>query len=124
MGAPLRTKLQLAYAQRLEVVNPPPEVAGAVADLQGAEQAGVLVFVRTSDDVRRHAAALAAAAEEPSGLAWAAYPKRSSGVETDITRDRGWDALRDAGLRPVRQVAIDDTWSALRFRRPKHAGQR
>ena len=50
------------------------------------------------------------------GLLWFSYPKKSSKVETDITRDVGWDALGSTGLRPVTQVAIDDTWSALRFR--------
>ncbi len=54
--------------------------------------------------------------------AWAAYPKKTSGIDTDITRDHGWEALNAAGLRPVRQIAIDDTWSALRFRRPEHVG--
>ena len=90
--------------------------------LSGPERAGVLAFVTTSGDVATHANALAKAAAEPTGLAWAAYPKKSSGIETDITRDHGWDALHEAGLRPVRQVAIDDTWSALRFRRIEHVG--
>ncbi len=50
------------------------------------------------------------------GVLWISYPKKSSGVETDITRDEGWDLLAGAGLRPVAAVAIDETWSALRFR--------
>jgi hypothetical protein len=122
MATPLRSKLQLKYGQYLEVLDAPADVQPELADLSGAERAGVLAFVRTTADVARHAQALADAASGPDGLAWAAYPKRSSGVETDITRDRGWDALRAAGLQPVRQVAIDDTWSALRFRRPEHVG--
>jgi hypothetical protein len=48
---------------------------------------------------------------------WIAYPKTTSGVKTDITRDQGWDALEEAGLSAVTQVAVDQTWSALRFRR-------
>ena len=38
------------------------------------------------------------------------------GLETDLTRDAGWDALSAAGLRGVATVSIDDTWSGLRFR--------
>ena len=34
----------------------------------------------------------------------------------DITRDRGWDSFAKEGWRPVSLIAIDDTWSALRFR--------
>ncbi|MBX3259494.1 MAG: DUF1905 domain-containing protein [Labilithrix sp.] len=47
---------------------------------------------------------------------WIAYPKTTSGVKTDLTRDVGWEAVERAGLRAVTQVAVDDTWSALRFR--------
>jgi hypothetical protein len=47
---------------------------------------------------------------------WFAYPKKTGAIRTDITRDHGWTPLAEAGLIPVTQVAIDDTWSALRFR--------
>lgn len=50
------------------------------------------------------------------GHLWFAYPKLSSGVKTDITRDRGWQASESLGLLPVTQIAVDPTWSALRFR--------
>ncbi|MFO7680162.1 MAG: DUF5655 domain-containing protein [Chloroflexota bacterium] len=52
----------------------------------------------------------------PDGLFWIAYPKKSADVETDLTRDEGWIALAEAGYRPIRQIAIDEIWSALRFR--------
>lgn len=44
------------------------------------------------------------------------YPKKSSKVETDISRDVGWDAVKKTDWEGVAIVAIDDTWSALRFR--------
>src|SRR5688572_3149362 len=50
------------------------------------------------------------------GLLWVTYPKKSSAIKTDITRDYGWEPLTAAGLSPVTQVAIDGTWSALRFK--------
>ena len=56
------------------------------------------------------------------GLLWISYPKRSSKVKTDITRDVGWDILAQAGLRAVTQVSIDDVWSALRFRPIERVG--
>ena len=123
MATPLRTKLQLGYGQTLEVLDAPADVIPEVADLSGSERAGVLAFVTSSDDVAKHAAALAHAAADADGLAWAAYPKKASGIETDMTRDHGWEALHSEGLQPVRQVAIDDTWSALRFRRPEHSNR-
>jgi len=54
---------------------------------------------------------------------WISYPKRSSKVETDITRDVGWDVVYKAGLEGVTQIAIDDTWSALRFRPADRVGK-
>jgi hypothetical protein len=51
---------------------------------------------------------------------WFAYPK---GGRADINRDTLWPLVATHGLRPITQVAIDDTWSALRFRplRPDEA---
>ncbi len=52
------------------------------------------------------------------GILWFAYPKKSSKKHTsEITRDHGWGVLGDYNLEPVRQVAIDDDWTALRFRK-------
>ena len=47
---------------------------------------------------------------------WITYPKKTSGVESDLSREEVWDAMAATGWRPVAQVAIDEVWSALRFR--------
>jgi hypothetical protein len=47
---------------------------------------------------------------------WFAYPKISSGIKTDINRDNGWGVLQKRKFEPVTQIAIDETWSALRFK--------
>jgi hypothetical protein len=57
------------------------------------------------------------------GLLWISYPKRSSKVKTDISRDTGWDVIAQAGLRPIMQVSVDETWSALRFRPAELVGK-
>ncbi len=49
---------------------------------------------------------------------WVAYPKGSSKkYKCDFNRDNGWAAFGKHGFEPVKQVAIDEDWSALRFRR-------
>lgn len=54
----------------------------------------------------------------PCQLLWFAYPKSTSKRYTcEFNRDQGWEALRASGFDSVRQVAIDEDWSALRFRR-------
>lgn len=50
------------------------------------------------------------------GLLWICYPKKSSKMKTDISRDIGWEIMAENRLRPVTQISIDETWSALRFR--------
>ncbi len=55
---------------------------------------------------------------EGDALVWFAYPKKSSKNYTcDVNRDTGWDIMGKFGLEPVRQIAIDQDWSALRFRK-------
>lgn len=47
---------------------------------------------------------------------WFCYPKLTGSIRTDITRDKGWEPIKALDLLPVTQVAVDETWSALRFR--------
>jgi hypothetical protein len=54
-------------------------------------------------------------------ILWIAYPKKSSRkYKCEFNRDSGWAVLRAAGFETVRMVAIDDDWSALRFRRTEY----
>ena len=57
------------------------------------------------------------------GLLWISYPKGSSGVKTDINRDTIRSALSGRDIRPVSQVSIDETWSAMRFTPNDDVGQ-
>ena len=55
------------------------------------------------------------------GVLWFAYPKKSSKkYNSDINRDEGWDLVNSHGFEPVRQVSVDDDWSALRFRNVRY----
>ncbi len=55
---------------------------------------------------------------------WVAYPKKSSKrYQSEINRDIDWQPLGAIGVEPVRQVAIDADWSALRFRRVAYIKQ-
>lgn len=51
------------------------------------------------------------------GVLWFCYPKKTSKkYNSDIDRDHGWKALNDSGFQGIRMVAIDENWSAMRFR--------
>jgi hypothetical protein len=99
------------YMQMLAVL---PEGARVKTSAEGTFDF-VQVFVYNQADIDGNVTT-AIQALKPGGLLWFAYPKKSSGVKTNITRDIGWEGLMAAGMRPVTQIAIDDTWSALRFR--------
>jgi len=78
----------------------------------------VIAFVRSKADVKTMAPTVLRAVSD-DGLLWFAYPKKSGPLESDLTRDSGWEPVFDAGFDSVAQISIDDTWTGFRFR-PKH----
>ncbi len=76
----------------------------------------VLLFVNHSQEVRDFVPAAVPALNE-NALLWLAYPKQSGKIKTDINRDIIWKIVEEnSDYRLVSNVAIDDTWSALRLR--------
>ena len=83
----------------------------------------ILAFVRSRAEVKEAARSVLSKAD-PDALLWFAYPKKASRrYSADISRDDGWEPLAAAGYRPVRQISIDEDWSALRFRRAEAVGR-
>jgi hypothetical protein len=125
----LPRKLGVKPGQRLCVLGAPEGYAerlgapGAVA--LGADAGEVFdlvhLFVRDRAALQR-ASQAAIAAVRPGGRLWVSYPKRSSKVPTDLTRDVGWEPLVGAGWVAVTQVSVDEVWSALRFRPAAEVG--
>jgi hypothetical protein len=89
-----------------------PDDDGSAATAAGF----ILAFVSDAAQIAGLAPRLTAL-YRPGGHLWLAYPKRSGPIRTDISRDAGWEPLLGSGFLPVSQVAVDATWSALRFRR-------
>jgi hypothetical protein len=120
-------KLNLKHQREILVVSVPksfePELLAlkGVTVLRDPKKAKVvhfaLVFATRQAEVDKLSEVLAAKAEGDA-LLWFAYPKGTSKRYTcEFNRDTGWNAMRSAGFDTVRQVAIDEDWSALRFRR-------
>ncbi|HEX2051646.1 MAG TPA: DUF3052 domain-containing protein [Actinomycetota bacterium] len=74
----------------------------------------VVLFATRRTDLERRFAALARVLD-PAGALWVAWPKRSSGVDTDLTEGVVQRVGLDAGLVDNKVCAIDATWSGLRF---------
>jgi hypothetical protein len=95
----------------------PPEAALHTGPDAIPACAFMLAFVQQQSAIDSLAPRMAAQLEG-DGMLWLAYPKGSSKrYRCDFNRDTGWETLGRLGFEPVRQVAIDEDWSALRFRR-------
>jgi hypothetical protein len=100
-------------AARLGLLGPLPDGATLVDGIGDASAA--FLFVDDAATARAALAAHAADLAKPEYL-WFCYPK---GGRADINRDSLWPMVAEHGVRPITQIAIDETWSALRFRQLK-----
>src|SRR5690242_11194483 len=120
---PVLQKLGVRPGNSTLLLNPPEAVLGLLEPPAGAtvqtNAVGqfdvVVVFVRNRAEIEAESVA-GLGSTRAGGYLWFAYPKRSAGVATDISRDAGWEPVREAGWDTVTLVAVDDTWAALRFR--------
>ncbi len=123
-------KLNWKAQPEIVVFNAPASFEPELAQLPGVEILRdpkkpkavefALAFARRQAEVDRLSRTLAEASQGDVVL-WFAYPKGSSKRYTcEFNRDNGWQVIRRAGFDSVRQVAIDEDWSALRFRRVEY----
>ena len=128
--SPIFAKLNLKSETEILVVNAPASFEPEVASLAGVKilrspaQLKVLrfalAFVTKKTELDTLSALLSAKAEGDAIL-WFAYPKQSSKrYKCEFHRDSGWNTLGQAGYETVRMVAIDEDWSALRFRKAEY----
>lgn len=79
----------------------------------------IVIFVKSVSDIEQ-IAPVTIHNLMADGVIWFCYPKKTSKkYRSDIDRDHGWKVLNDSGLHGVRMVAVDEDWSALRFRNKK-----
>ena len=121
-GTPLPQKLGIKGGMTLGILEAPDSFAGTLGRLPAdvtvhrdlAPSDIFIVFGQWADDLDE-AFHDAAAQLPPDGAIWVAWPKRSSGVETDVTEDTLRDLFLPSGMVDNKVCAIDDTWSGLRF---------
>jgi hypothetical protein len=122
-GTPLAKKLGIKEGSTVawtgapagfdELVDPLPDGV-AVRSRLGPGLDVVVAFFTEAGTLRRRLPALTKAVFPAGGL-WVAWPKRSSGVATDITEDVIREIALPTGLVDNKVCAIDDTWSGLRL---------
>jgi hypothetical protein len=123
-GTPLARKLGIKEGFNVAAFGPaPPDLMQSLAPLPAGVRWKtharppldlVVAFFTERDDVARRWPALTAAVG-PEGTVWVAWPKKSSGVPTDLTENAFREDLLPTGWVDTKVCAIDDTWSGLRF---------
>ncbi|MFZ1005921.1 MAG: DUF3052 domain-containing protein [Candidatus Sulfotelmatobacter sp.] len=121
-GTPLPKKLGIKHGFRVQLTNTPPEVRAelqrALADCTGVKRGDSLDFAMLFTKLRaeltkefsRIAKFLA-----PTGMLWVSWPKKSSGVMTDVDENVVRGIGLDAGLVDVKVCAVTEIWSGLKF---------
>lgn len=125
----LLNKLNFKPGMKIFVANFPEEFISVVEDWEKKEVAIVetpqeadffLLFVQTVYEITANLEAVKNFVQKDEVL-WMAYPKVSSKkYKVLINRDSGWGILGSHGFEGVRQVALDENWSALRFRKVEY----
>ena len=123
----LLNKLNYKYQSEILLINPPDsfkltkaeinKILEVNEDIEGSEPVlFVLAFFAKKSEIKKVVEKLMSKVSRDS-LVWFCYPKKSSkNYKSDITRDTGWEIMGEYSYEPVRQIAIDVDWSALRFR--------
>jgi len=120
-------KLNLKMQSTILVMNAPASFEQEISNLsevtvfrridQLSEISFAISFVSKQHELYALSKAIAAKAKGDAVI-WFAYPKKTSKrFKCEFNRDSGWHVLGAAGFEGVRQVAIDEDWSAIRFRR-------
>ena len=129
---PLLKKMKLKPGQRAAIINAPDGYLEALqplpAEAEVAEQLvgtfdWVQLFVKTQAELEQVIAHVRAALK-PASMLWITFPKGTSKIQTDLTRDKGWDALQAIDLKWINLISIDQTWSAFALRPYKPGEER
>ena len=122
-GSPLPKKLGLKEGLRIALVNAPKDFERELGELPSNAEIVtrvtkpldiVLLFVLNERTLLRDFDKLAKKLAS-NGMIWVAWPKKSSGVATDLSFERVQRIGLDAGLVDVKICAIDEVWSGLKF---------
>lgn len=123
----LLKKLNFKNQQNILLLNMPSEFESQALDFASYTNVErsrihtpvemVLIFCKTLKEIE-NAAEYLEQLLVPDAVLWYCYPKKSSKkYHCEFDRDHGWPALGNRGYESVRMVAIDNDWSALRFRK-------
>lgn len=125
----LAKKLKLKPGARAAVVNAPENYLDELKHDADISQKlnGTFDWIQVFAKNKKELASLApkaVAALKPESILWLSFPKGSSKIQTDLTRDKGWEAIHDIDLKFINLVSVNDMWSAFALRPYKEGEKR
>ena len=128
--SPLAKKMKLKPGLHAAVINAPENyLSGLKHDSEISQKLSgkfdwIQIFVKTKSEADV-LIPKAAKALKPESMLWISFPKGTSKIQTDLTRDKGWDVIQTLDLKWITLVSINETWSAFALRpyKPNEAKQ-
>ena len=119
--SPLAKKMKLKSGLKAAVINAPENYVDtlkhdtALSPTLNGKFDWIQIFVRDKAELDA-LAPKAAKALNPESMLWISFPKGTSKIQTDLTRDKGWESLQALELKWITLVSVNETWSAFALR--------
>jgi hypothetical protein len=123
----LAKKMKLKPNSKAAVINAPENYVDtlkhdtALSPTLNGKFDWIQIFVRNKAELET-LAPKAARALRPESMLWISFPKGSSKIQTDLTRDKGWESLQALDLKWITLVSVNEAWSAFALR-PYNEGE-
>ena len=119
--SPLAKKMKLKSGLKAAIINAPESYMDelrhdtATSPTLNGKFDWIQIFVRSKAELEALAPKAVKALKSESML-WISFPKATSKIQTDLTRDKGWESLQQFDLKWINLISVNDTWSAFALR--------
>jgi hypothetical protein len=119
--SPLAKKMKLRSGLNASVINAPENYMDelrhdtAISPTLNGKFDWIQIFVRSKTELEA-LVPKAAKALKTESILWISFPKGASKIQTDLTRDNGWDILRNLDLKWINLISVNEMWSAFSLR--------
>jgi len=119
--SPLAKKMKLKYGLKAAVINAPENYLEELKhDTEISQKlSGKFDWLQIFAKNKKELASLApkaAKALKPESILWISFPKGTSKIQTDLTRDKGWEILQELDLKWITLISVNEMWSAFALR--------
>lgn len=119
--SPLAKKMKLKPGARAAIIHAPEKYVKELKHDTDVSQKlskkfdWIQIFAKNKKELAS-LAPKAASALKPDSILWISFPKGTSKIQTDLTRDKGWEVLPDLDLKWVNLISVNEMWSAFALR--------